>query len=118
MPELHKNSEAPVKLHVRALIPCRVEPGMFPNEWLVFIDAADPKNPGQTFEVQMFAADREVPRLEGTPTRGHPVNGWVRVSRAKIENGLALILLPQFAQPVGTYLLIDKDKVLEEEATL
>jgi hypothetical protein len=32
------------------LIPCRVEPGMFRDEWLVFIDAVDPKNPERTIE--------------------------------------------------------------------
>jgi hypothetical protein len=113
MTEHTKNPEVPVKRYPRVLIPCRVIPGMFPGEWLVFIDAADPKNPGQTFEVQMFADGQDVSDLEGTPTPEQPVNAWVRVDRTKIENGLALILLPQFAQPVGTYLLIDNSKVRE-----
>lgn len=99
----------------RFLIPCRVVPGMFRDEWLVFIDAVDPKNPGQPLEVQMWADARDVVRLEGTPTRQQPVKGWVKVERAGFEDGLALIVLPQFAQPVGTKLRINKDLVEQEE---
>lgn len=87
---------------------------MFRDEWLVVIDAVDPSHPGQTMPVQMFADVRDVLRLEGTPSRGHPVKGWVRVERAGLRNGNALILLPQFAQPSGEYLLIDKDLVESE----
>jgi hypothetical protein len=90
---------------------------MFRDEWLVFIDAVDPKNPGHTIEVQMFADARDVLRLEGTLARRQPVRGWLRVERAGEENGLALILLPQFAQPVGTYLLLKKELVEQEAGT-
>jgi hypothetical protein len=100
----------------RFLIPCRVAPGMFHDEWLVLIEAAEPGEPRRTIEVQMFADARDVVRLEGTPTRERPVKGWVRVERAGLRDGLALILLPQFAQPVGTYLLINKDLVEQEVA--
>jgi hypothetical protein len=34
----------------RVLIPCKVEPGMFRDEWLVLIDAVDPKDPTKTLE--------------------------------------------------------------------
>jgi len=95
------------------LIPCRVVPGMFRDEWLVLIDAVDPKNPGEPLEVRMFAHPLLVVRLEGTPTREQPVKGWVRVEQVGVQNGLAKILLPQFAQPVGTYLYINKDLVEE-----
>src|SRR5207249_8545766 len=87
----------------RVFIPCRVMPGWFREEWIVLIDAADPKNSGKTIEVQMFADATDVIDLEGTPTKEHPVKGYVRVSLAGSENGFALILLPQFGIPVGEY---------------
>ena len=60
-----------------------------------------------------FADPLLVVRLEGTPTKEQPVKGWVRVEQVGIQDGLAKILLPQFAQPVGTYLYINKDLVEE-----
>lgn len=98
------------------LIPCRVVPGLFKDEWIVLIDAVDPKDPAKTIEVQMFADADLVEGLEGTPARKQPVKGWVRASLASIRDGLALILLPQFGVPVGEYLLMNKDLVRREDA--
>jgi hypothetical protein len=99
------------KPHPRSLIPCRVIPGMFRDEWLLLIDAVDPKDPEKKIEVQMFADKPLVVRLEGTPTRDQPARGWLKVYQVGIANGLARILLP-----VGEYLLIQKDLVEPEVA--
>jgi len=95
-------------------IPCRVEPGMFREEWLVVVDAADPKNPQQSIQAQMFVDQRDVQRLEGTPARGQPTRGWLRVQRAGTQEGMAVIVLPQWAQPVGTTILV-RDNLVEED---
>lgn len=100
----------------RSLIPCRVVPGMFRDEWLLLIDAVDFKDPEKKIEVQMFADKPLVVCLEGTPTKEQPARGWVKVYQVGTPNGLAQILLPQFAQPVGEYLFIDKDLVEPEVA--
>jgi hypothetical protein len=117
MTELKNGNPTGGRSYPRSLIPCRVVPGMFRGEWLVLIDSVDPKSPEKPLEVQMFADERDVVRLDGTPTREQPARGWVRVYQAGMENGLALILLPQFAQPVGTYLLIDKERVEQESGS-
>src|SRR6266478_6084657 len=104
-----KNDNVKGHMYPRSLIPCRVVPGMFRDEWLLLIDAVDPKDLEKKIEVQMFADKPLVVRLEGTPTRDQPAKGWLKVYQVGIANGLARVLLPQFAQPVGEYLLIQKD---------
>ena len=37
-------------------IPCRIEPGMFREEFLVYLDARDPHNPNEQFRAQLEAA--------------------------------------------------------------
>src|SRR5438128_363040 len=109
------NGALPPK-NARVLIPCLVHPGMFRDEWIVVIDAADRNHPERRIEVQMFADVPEVTQLEGAPARGAPVKGWLRTTFAGTENGLALVVLPQVAPAVGEYLLIEPARVKQETA--
>src|SRR5262245_9077329 len=88
---------------------------MFRGEWLVVVDAADPANPEHSVQAQMWVDERDVRRLEGKPERGRPVNGWLRVEWADTRQGLALVVLPQPAQPLGESLLI-REHLVEREA--
>src|SRR5260370_11995877 len=99
---------APVTFRPRVLIPCRVLPGWLKDEWIILIDAIDRNTRTARIEVQMFADTTEVVDLEGTPTKKQPVKGWVRVSLAREEGDLSLVVLPQLGIPVGEYLLIEK----------
>ena len=92
------------------LIRCRLEPGMFKEEWLVSLDAIDPENQ-QERKVQLFADEREVTRIHGTPRRNQPVQGHLRVSRVKAKNGVVLVVLPQPATPLGETILVKKQLV-------
>jgi hypothetical protein len=114
MAEPHEVSPPPT--YPECLVPCRVEPGIFRDEWIVLIDAADPKDPGRTIPTEMFADKRLVVGVEDTPARRQPVKGWLRATQMGTEDGLALILLPQYAFPGGTYLMIDKSLVKPEGA--
>ena len=60
-------------------IPCKVEPGMFHGERLVFLDVIDPQNVGQTACVQLLVDQRHVSGILGTPKRNDPAPGWLRV---------------------------------------
>jgi hypothetical protein len=92
------------------LVKCRLEPGMFKGEWLVFLDAFDPEN-GRDLQVQLFADEREVANVQGTPKRNQPVSGWRRVSLVKAKNGLAQIVLPQPATPIGETVFVKREMV-------
>ena len=72
------------------LVKCRLEPGMFKGEWLVFLDAINPENQ-QELKVQLFADQREVTRIQGTPKKNQPAWGWLGVSLVKAKNGLAQV---------------------------
>ena len=92
------------------LVKCRLEPGMFKGEWLVFLDAINPENQ-QELKVQLFADQREVARIQGTPKKNQPAWGWLRVSLVKAKNGLAQVVLPQPATPVGETVFVKKELV-------
>jgi hypothetical protein len=96
-------------------IPCLVEPGMFKGEWLVHVIAADPKDRGKTFPVKLFADERDVTGIQGSPKRGRPANARLRVAVANRGGGLAEIVFPQPAQPVGDSAFFD-ERLLEQEA--
>ena len=92
------------------LVKCRLEPGMFKGEWLVFLNAINPENQ-QELKVQLFADQREVTRIQGTPKKNQPAWGWLRVSLVKAKNGLAQVVLPQPATPVGETVFVKKELV-------
>jgi hypothetical protein len=92
-------------------VPCRVEPGMFRGEWLVFLDVINPQNPEQTLRVQLLVDQREVSELRGDPKRNQPAEGWLRVALAGKAKGFAQLVLPQPATPVGESILLDEKLV-------
>ena len=95
-------------------IPCRVEPGMFRGEFLVYVEAFNPDNPEEVVHAQLFADARDVAGIRGTPERNKPAPAWLTVSLVRVSHGLAQIVLPQPAQPLGETLLIDEEKVRRE----
>ena len=82
-----KTSPSPLRL-----IPCRVEPGMFRDEFLVYLDLVDPQNPNQTMRVQLLVDQREVTNIRGTPKRGTqitvtiPIDGPAQTNQRNNEN--------------------------------
>jgi hypothetical protein len=86
---------------------------MFKGEWLVRLEAVDPADPNKTFDVQLFADERDVIAVRGTPGRRNPVPALLRVAVARRRNGLAEVVLPQPGQPVGHSAFFD-ERVLEE----
>jgi len=107
----HKDSEAKANSSDVRFIPCRVEPGMFRDEFLVYLDVIDPQDPSRTITVQLLADRREVAKLRGTPKRNQPAAGWLRVALARQEKGLAQVVLPQPASPVGPNVLVEEGRV-------
>jgi hypothetical protein len=95
-------------------IPCRVTPGMFRDEWLVFVDALSPDDPSQKIRAQLLVDHREVFGIHGTPQRNNPVDGWLRVSLIRSQGELAEIVLPQPSQPLGENVVVDKETVKKE----
>jgi hypothetical protein len=98
-------------------MPCRVEPGMFRGEYLVSFDAIDSQNPREEMVVRLLADEQEVVIRSGVPQRGNPAEGLLRVEVLERAKGLALLVLPQPAQPVGerTYVL---ENLVQEEAAV
>jgi hypothetical protein len=96
------------------LIQCRVQPGMFRDEYLVFVDAVDPQNPNQTVPVQLLVDQRQVTSVRGKPKRNQPANGWLRVAFARKEKGFIQVILPQPASPIGENILVDESRVKQE----
>jgi hypothetical protein len=86
---------------------CRAEPGMFKGELLVHLSGFDPLERGKRIAVQLLADEREVESLARTPKHNQPADGWLRVALAVEEGGVAEVILPQPAQPVGERVLVD-----------
>lgn len=101
-------------LPVTRYLPCRAEPGMFRGELLVFLNAIDPTDHAKTIKVQMLVDTKEVDGLEGNPQRHKPVVGWVKVTLADQRDDLALVVLPQPAQPVGESMLVKVAELKEK----
>ena len=88
-------------------LPCRVEPGMFNGEYLVYLSGFNPKERRTPIAVQLLADQQEVAGIQGTPKRNQPVPAWIKVMVAWQEGTEAGVILPQAAQPVGEQLLVD-----------
>jgi hypothetical protein len=99
-----------------ALVPCRVEPGMFRGEWLAFIEARDPAAPGTAAKAQLLVDQREITDIQGTPKRNNPVNAWLRVSLVRGNADWMQVVLPQPCQPFGESVLVSRAEVREEPA--
>ena len=106
--------ERPASSPVRYLR-CRAEPGMFKDELLVFLSGFDPVEKDKPIKVQLLVDQQEVEGLHGTPKRNQPATGWLRVMITtdddKPEEGIAAVILPQPAQPVGETLLVDANEL-------
>jgi hypothetical protein len=89
---------------------------MFSGEYLVTFDAVDAQNPEAKVSVKLLADEREVTLLQKkqTPERGKPVKGLLRVEVLEKAKGLALLVLPQPAQPVGERAYVEEDRVQEK----
>jgi hypothetical protein len=86
---------------------------MFTGEFLVFLKGLDPENAGRSISIQMLVDEREVKELSGTPQRKKPVEGWVKVTLANEQGGVAEVVLPQPAQPVGENMLVEASDLTE-----
>ena len=95
-------------------IPCSVQPGMFKGEWLVYVFAADPTDPKKTFPVKLFADERDVTCIQGSPERDKPAKALLRVDVANRAGGLAEVIFPQPAQPVGESAFFDENLLKQE----
>jgi hypothetical protein len=84
---------------------------MFNDELLVYLKGLHPDRPDQPIEVQMLVDRNEVEGMSGQPRRSRPANGWVRVTLARSKGGVAEVILPQPAQPVGESLLVDDQEL-------
>ena len=107
-----KSGLASGELGTSRYIPCQAEPGMFDGEFLVFVNAVDPRSPSQTISVQLLV-DREVVEFKGQPARGCAVDGRLRVSVLDNQGGFAFVALPQPAIPVGERMIVRADELSE-----
>jgi len=88
---------------------------MFRGEYLVTFEAVDSQTQNKKLSVRLLADERDVIIRFGTPERGNPAEGLLRVEILKRANGLALLVLPQPAQPVGERAYVE-ESLLQEEA--
>ena len=98
-----KSKEAADSLY---FIPCRVEPGMFKEEYLVYLEAFDPRSPGKPVRAQLLVDKREISTIQGTPKRNSPTPARLRVTRLKREGDWDVLILPQPCQPLGETILM------------
>jgi hypothetical protein len=95
-----------------AYVLCNVEPGMFADEVLVSIQGVDPVKGTNTLRVQLLA-DAALVTAEDRPKRGRPVRGKLRVSVVRVQQGIATVVLPQPAIPVGEAMLVRQEQLTE-----
>jgi hypothetical protein len=86
---------------------------MFREEYLVYLDAANPHDPNQTARAQLLVDAREVSEISGTPHRNNPAHGWLRVTLLGQRGDWAEVVLPQPSQPFGERILVAGDSVKE-----
>jgi hypothetical protein len=95
------------------LIRCRIEPGMFREEFLVYLNAIDPENPNKTVKVQLLVDRRELSNIHGTPKRHDPADGWLRATLSDRRGEWVQVILPQPSQPLGERIWVTGDSVKE-----
>ena len=95
-------------------IPCRLEPGMFRDEFLVFLDALDPKKPNEVTKAQLLVDRRDVAGIRGTPKRNNPAPGWLRIVLGGSEGDWEMVILPQPSQPLGQSIFLKKGSAKKE----
>jgi hypothetical protein len=85
-------------------IPCRIEPGMFREEFLVFLDAANPHDPNEKVKAQLLVDRRELSDIQGAPKRNDPARGWLRVTLIGQKGEWAEVVLPAYRQRIANVL--------------
>lgn len=93
-----------------AYVDCQVLPGMFPGEYLAIFEALDPNDPTKRITVRVLV-DKENIKADGTPDRGKPVKGRLRVYMVAKQRGYVLAILPQPGQPVGESVVVREDEL-------
>ncbi len=94
-------------------IPCQIAPGMFREEYLVYLDAAAPHDPSEKARAQLLVDQREVSGITGTPQRHHPARAWLRVTLLGRRADWSEVVLPQPSQPFGERVLVAGDSVTQ-----
>jgi hypothetical protein len=107
----NKNGKKP-KQDAFQYVPCTVEPGMFRGEFLVHANAIDPNDPSERISVQVLVDDWLVRNVSGTPQRHKPVPGYLRVGVSHLEEGYAIVVLPQLGIPVGESMVVHADSLV------
>jgi hypothetical protein len=97
-----------------AHVSCRVEPGMFRDELLAYIDARSPDDPNKAVKTQLLVDQRDVVDIDGRPKQNNPVSGWLRVSVVGKKGNWMEVVLPQPSQPLGETILVDSGAVREQ----
>ena len=92
-------------------IPCRIEPGMFRQEYLVYLDAIDPDDPKKKVAAQLLVDERDVFDIHGTPRRNNPASAKLRVALVASHGEVANVILPQPSQPLGESILVAAESV-------
>lgn len=90
-------------------VSCRAEPGMFRDELLVYIDGINPDEPKKPLTAQVLVDADLVRDLKGTPERGKPVEGYLKVGIRRVMRGVATVVLPQAGIPVGDWMLVNAE---------
>jgi len=101
----------PLQKSTTSFVPCQVEPGMFRDEYLVYLDVVQPDNRVKKIRAQLLVDQREIKDISGQPERDHPASAWLRVSLIGREKGFAQLVLPQPANPIGESVLMEESAV-------
>lgn len=95
-------------------VACHAEPGMFRDELLVLIDGISPDEPDEALTAQVLVDADLVHGLKGTPERGKPVEGYLKVGVARVTGGIATVVLPQAGIPVGEWMLVKAEALAKD----
>ncbi len=88
---------------------CRVRQGMFPDEYLVIVEAIDEK--GQRVQMVAFA-DKEELEVASFPKGSEDVEGLLSVSTLEIKDRLASVVLPKPTFSNGPVVSIDASDLI------
>lgn len=105
-----------VRKRVEYYVRCQALPGMFPDELLVYVDAIMSPDATQATRVELLVDANLVINLTGTPQRGKPVGGQLRVSLTNQKNGFSAIILPQPSVPHGPTIVVKTTDLVEAPA--
>jgi len=84
-------------------VKCKIQKGMFENEYLVAIDVLGDQ--GELGQATAFA-DKDDLTADVFPTTGEPVAGWLAVSPLQIGRSSARIVLPKPTMANGAIVMV------------